>query len=428
MACSLTSETRQLDTTRLSFRLPVCRACGNSRGAMTPLPYHLELRDFLRASEPELWEWFAGAARQTGSDGELDLELLKTTYRLEGESHAAAYAEAAAAAAALGLAAPVTLYQATDAGAPGANAVIYYSTEAIHIVFFGSLLRLLAPLELRALFGHELAHFRLWEGERGELRVADRLLHAAAQEGSVLAQHESLRRWRLQTEIYCDRGALLAAGDLPAAVAMLCKVITGLAEASGESLLRQAAEIFARSSPKSKETSHPEMFIRVHALALWDKRGTEAEAEIADLIEGDAALDQLDLLGQRRLCGQTRLLLNEALQSDWSRSEAALAHARSFFPGFEPADELLADQAFKSCPPSLREYVAAVLFDFVRIDPEIEDPALEAALRSSARLGVMREFDRLAAKELGLKVRDLRERRQKGAAASEAEPEEGGEA
>ena len=60
-----------------------------------------------------------------------------------------------------------------------------------------------------AVFGHELAHHRLYSHEGGRYFTAERLLDwCAAQPGCEDSIHETWRLYRLHTEIYADMGAL----------------------------------------------------------------------------------------------------------------------------------------------------------------------------------------------------------------------------
>src|SRR4029077_19036058 len=138
--------------------------------------------------------------------------------------------------------------------------------------------------------------------------------------------------------------------------------------------------------------SHPEAFIRARALALWQQQGESAASDIASMIEGESALDELDLIGQARLAGSTRRLLEHFLQPKWFQTPAVLGHAKLFFDDFEAKSEGRSDAKGKvrsandespaetpPLPPSpfllppadprLREYLCYVLLDFVTVDP-----------------------------------------------------------
>src|SRR5438045_8363755 len=100
---------------------------------LEPLPYHVELRDYLKSQERDLWDWFASASAQTDYTENLRMELLKATYRLDPEGHPDLYKSVEAAKAGLQLDIPVTLYQAQHNPQP--NAALYYIPSEGHLVF-----------------------------------------------------------------------------------------------------------------------------------------------------------------------------------------------------------------------------------------------------------------------------------------------------
>src|SRR5207248_1639578 len=110
----------------------------------------------------------------------------------------------------------------------------------------------------------------------------------------------------------------------------------GLLEVNAESYLRQAEEIFSKSQVKADQLTHPEPYIRARALQLFADQGENANQEIERLLEGPAALNQLDLLGQQKVACNTQRLLNHFLASRWFQTEPVLAHARMFFSEFTP--------------------------------------------------------------------------------------------
>ena len=87
-----------------------------------------------------------------------------------------------------------------------------------------------------------------------------------------------------------------------------------------------------------------------------------------------------------------------------------LGHARLFFDDFQTAPardtSLLAE--LKAGDAKLREYLCYVLLDFTKADPDLDDIPLAAALEMSRRLDVEAQFEKLAAREIKLKVRDVR--------------------
>lgn len=381
-----------------------------------PLRYHVELRDYLKSQERDLWDWFASARAQADYTENLRVDLLKSTYRLDAESHPELYQSVEEAKARLQLDIPVTVYQAQNS--PQLNAALYFIPGEGHVVFSGPVLSLLNQAEIKSVLGHELAHYHLWQWENGDLHIADRLIHAAASDPRAAGSHEqTARRFRLYTEIFADRGSLCVTRDVNPVVAGLVKIQTGLAQVSAPGYLKQAEEIFAKDGAASKELSHPEAFIRARALSLWQNQGPDTPTQIARMIEGTEALDELDLIGQARQVRNTRRLLECFLAPKWFQTPAIMGHARLFFDDFQPAtakDASIVDIT-KFCDAKLREYWCYLLLDFVTADPELDDMPLAAALVFSRQLGLDAQFEKMAAEELKLKVRDLRKLKEQAA-------------
>jgi hypothetical protein len=265
--------------------------------------------------------------------------------------------------------------------------------------------------ELKSVIGHELAHYHLWERDGGEFQIADRLLNAIANDPRASSSHEqSARRYQLYTEIFADRGSLWVTGDLNPVVTGLVKIQTGLSQVSATSYLSQAEEIFSTTGVITEGLSHPEAFIRTRALTLWKEQQPGATAGISAMIEGSATFDDLDLIGQRRLASATRLLLQCLLRPKWFQTATTLAHARLFFPDFQLSSTTssVIDDGLKFSDPKLREYLCYVLLDFTKVDPDLDEIPLAAALELSRKLDLDAPFEKLAAKELKMKIRDVR--------------------
>ena len=376
---------------------------------LEPLPYHVELRDYLKSRERELWNWFASARSLADYTENLRRELLKATYRLDAASHPELYQGVDAAKAGLQLDIPVTLYQAQNSSQM--NATLFFIPGEGHIVFSGQVLNLLNPEEIKSVLGHELAHYHLWNWEQGDLHVADRLLQAIAADHRAADSHEqTTRRFQLYTEIFADRGSLCVTNDIHPVVSGLVKVHTGLAQVSAAGYLKQADEIFAGDQVVTEGVSHPETFIRARALSLWRDQSHEAHPHIARMIEGADTLDGLDLLAQTRLAQSTRRLLENFLAPKWFRTPAVLGHAKLYFSDFQPAVVRGTDAPdyLKFTDIKLREYLCYVLLDFVTVDPELDDVPLAAALDFTRQIELDAQFEKLAARELKMKVRDVR--------------------
>lgn len=383
---------------------------------LQPLPYHLELRDYLTTHETELWHWFASAQAKTDYTESLRLDLLKATYRLDRTGHGKVYEAAEEVMRALDLDIPLTLYQAQNSPQP--NACLYFIPGEGHIVFSGSLLSLLSPQETKAVIGHELAHYNLWTRDGGDFHIADRLINAVANDPRAESSHEqTARRYQLYTEIFADRGSFCATQDVNAVICGLVKLNTGLAEVSADGYLKQAAEVFAKGNVTTEGVSHPETFIRARALGLWNEHNQNGETAIREMIEGAVALEELDLIGQGRMSAATRQLLKTFLRPKWFQTDAVLGHAKMFFPDFQPAAKTSSDELgdLKFEDAKLREYLCYVLLDFTKADPELDDVPLAAALELSRKLEMDAQFEKIAAKELNIKVRDVRKLKEQAA-------------
>jgi Zn-dependent protease with chaperone function len=385
-----------------------------------PLAYHRALVDYLKAEEPDLWKWFCSTARREGQAEAVRLDLLKSTYRIEPGTQPQLYAAADEVLGKFELKVPVTFYQAQTG--TGMNAALAYLPGEAHIILSGPIQTALSEVELRAVLGHELAHFLLFDRWDGEFLAAAELLEGLCNDAAAAPAHvETARLFRLYSEVFADRGALAATGDLTAAITTLIKMETGLSEVSAESYLRQAEEIFSKGPAQANQFTHPEPYIRARALKLWADEGIKATAAIESMIEGIYRLDQLDLLKQQKVAETTRRLLGLLLAPSWFHSEPVLAHARLFFDDFVPgqweapsssspnvegkaceADEAGLVEEIKNSDPALQDYYCYVLLDFVTVDREMGETALAAALVLARKLELGDRLVEVAQKELGL--------------------------
>ena len=238
---------------------------------LEPLPYHVGLRDYLKSHERELWNWFASARAQADYTESLRMDLLKSTYRLDAESHPELYQGVEDAKAKLQLDIPVTVYQAQNN--PHPNAALFFIPGEGHVVFSG-------PSAESAQFRRNQVGPWARTGPlpfmamgTGGAPFADRLIQAVANDPRASTSHElTARRFQLYTEIFADRGSLCVTGDVHPVVAGLVKIETGLPQVSAPAYLKQAEEIFANESVATEGLSHPESFIRARALSLWQNR------------------------------------------------------------------------------------------------------------------------------------------------------------
>jgi hypothetical protein len=394
---------------------PMAEDTPNGLPRLSPLPYHDAIIGWLRAEEPEVWRWACSARAREEHANTVRAELLKETYRLDADAHPELHQRCRTAADRLGLQVPVTLYQSGDGAM---NASLYYLPGEAHVVFAGPVLERLKGAELEAVLGHELAHHLLWALEGGAYHAADRVLDMAINDPrSSASQVQTARLFRLYTEVYADRGGAIACAGLHPAVSALVKTQTGLTEVSAASYLKQADEICVPGTLSTQAHSHPEVFVRSRALRLWCEADAAADAWLASMLQGPLSIGTLDLLGQQALTRLTRRVLAQLLQPAFMRSESMLAHARRFFPDFQP--DAVRDQ---SLPPGVaaasgaHDYLAVLLMDFAVADRELDDVPLAAALETARWIGVADAFERLVLKELRMPKRQFNKIRQDAAA------------
>ena len=422
-------------------------------------PYHLKVLDHFK-QQRSTWDFFAAAGTREEQLVSFKTDLLKNTYKFQPGTDPQIYEKITLVKERLGLGElPVTAYQAqyTDEG----NASILYFHGEAHLVFSGDLTQRLNGEELLAVIAHELTHIKLYTLADGELEVADRIITAIANNNNSSAPYyETARLFRLYTEIYCDRGALAVLGDTTPVINMLLKIATGLPVVHAESYRQQAEEIFSASpATRSVTGTHPENFIRTHALRLWFEKKEAAEPEITRMIEGLPELDRLDIFSQKELAGLTRDFLLYYLRPKWFQSTLVTSLARQYFQDLyeeRPAalvsgqsqiifpqgagtgnvgDDENAEHAgsvgsirsagkvgkvesagnagdssalnpeqmavkLAGAHSSVREYFAYLLLDFVLVDPSLEEIPSGRAFQLAEEMQLSSVYDPIAKKEL----------------------------
>jgi hypothetical protein len=355
--------------------------------ALRPLAYHDAVVAYLKSNESEVWNWACSARAREEHAAAVRSELLRQAYRLDEVSHPEVHQAARTAVQRLGMDVPVNLYQGSDGQI---NASLYFLVGEAHVVFSGPLLDRLASTEIQAILGHELAHYKLWSQDEGVYHAADRILESAAAHPSASTAHaQTARLFRLFTEAYADRGAVIACGSLENAVSALVKSMTGLSNVSGASYLAQAAEVIAHDGSPSTAASHPEAFLRAHALQLWIKNDPQSEPWLEGALCGPLSLEGADLIAQTRLQSLTRRVLGEVFRPGWMRSELSLAHARRFFPDFDgtaAVDPALTQDVLAA--PRCAHYLSALLVDAATCDPDAGDAAIARVIELSSSWGL----------------------------------------
>ena len=391
---------------------------------LDPPEFLTRVRDLLRDSEPQLWEWFASGESRVEYEQAMRVDLLKSTYRLDEGAHPEVHAAAREAAERIGVERQLFLYQTDGDGA--SNAMLASAAGEAHIVLTGTWLERLTVDELRAVLGHELGHALLWDRDEGSYRVADRVLLAMAEHEYAEPSHiETAQRFSRYVEVFCDRAALVACRDLPASVRALVKATAGLKDVSAESYLQQAEELLAATPEKSEGTTHPRALERAWLLAKWGGGASDTDDACRAIVEGPQQLDTLDLVEQHRLTDLTRSFLDALFVPKWMRSEAMLGQAALYFAGYQPQEPQSSEKhnesetlwpALRFEDEKLRDYFLFLLLDFAIADDEFDDATLAWFLQIAERLESGERFDQLLKDELKQKDAELQRVRRDAAA------------
>lgn len=384
-----------------------------------PFNYHLQLRSNLKAQK-KTWDWFSSVRVKDEQLLEFKSNLLKNTYRLDKESNPELYEKVQIAKDKLGLNIEVTLYQAQNS--TDNNAGISYLPGEAHIVLSGQIMKLLTGDELLSILAHELSHVRLFTIENAEFEVTDRIITSIANDHrSDDVYIETARLFRLYMELYCDRGSLLVTGNIETVLSGLIKINTGLDKVSVESYLKQSEEIFIAEKAKSEYQTHPENYIRVRALKLWETENEKAENKISDMIEGDTQLNGLDIFKQNKIKDLTFSLIKLFLKPKWTRTTAVLSLAKQYKSDFKTDDTIVINDELihniHSLSKSVKEYLSYVLLDFALVDPSLEDVPMGFAFQLAEDLMLKDFFNDVVKKEQKFGERKLTDLHKKAAKA-----------
>ncbi|MCP4222476.1 MAG: M48 family metalloprotease [Actinomycetia bacterium] len=387
-----------------------------------PTPqYHEELRQHLESGEPEMWAWFSETAFPSAEAiAQAELDLLKTSYRIDGGLHGDLVGAATLIAGRMDLDLGITLYQ--ELGVGERNARVLQLGNHVHVVFGGELLELLSYSEQQTVLAHELAHIALWDREDRAYRILDDMVHRM--DAEPLAQDavaETARRLRLHTEVWADAVARAITDDPNASISSIVKVNAGLRNVDPEAYLRQAQQVLAADPSASQGWTHPELHVRVACLAARDS--ATPDETIRTLVEGPDDLDRLDLLGQTRLQELAKRMLASATRIAPERSDRANAKAycdsyrtlTPLSPDVSPpvtgdAANPLDDGELGQAEPSVRFFCAALLVDQALLGDGAEAGLSETRPYSveAERLGIHGEFDKILGRATSRSASELR--------------------
>lgn len=368
------------------------------------LDYHKTTTNYFK-NQQSVWDFFASHSHKEEQLVAFKTDLLKNTYQFDPESHGDIYEKVLLAKQQLNLSIPVTVYQAQHSDE--INATIVYLNKEAHIVFSGKLLELLTAEELLGVIGHELSHVLLYTQLDGDAEISDRIVNAIANhQGSSPAHYETARLFKLYTEIFCDRGSYTVTNSYSPIISSLVKISTGLKSVNADSYIKQAEEIFAGdAATKTAGISHPENFIRARAIWLWHTKGSEAEAEICQMIEGYTNIEELDLFKQQKVAFITRQLIQLLLGQKWMQTPQTMALGKQYFGDLQldnnPDKGSLAIST-EYLHSTMKDYLAYVLYDFATNDKSLEDIPLGYCFFLSDTLHLDKAFLQAVKKEMKL--------------------------
>lgn len=378
---------------------------------MKPFPFQYQLRDYFK-NQSKTWAWFLDKNVQKEQIENFKTDLLKNAYRIDPATEPDWYALLEKAKTKLNLSLPITLYQSQQVDYNN-GAIVHFENEA-HLILSGSILKLLHPDELVALFGHELSHIHLNSIENGDFEVTNRIINAIANDyKSELFYHETARIFQLFTELYCDLGALKVTENLETVITTLVKIETGLEKVSAESYLKQADEILNRIETGSSGESHPEIYIRAKSLEVLSNYTDENVTKIEEIVKGKLDLQLLTLFSKKEVHGITKNLIDLITKPKWMRSEHTIVLYRQYFGNYNPNRDLLLDADFKAkinkSKDNLKNYYAYVLFDFAMCDTELKEIAIGHALDVSEQLELDSFLKIIIKKELKLTEKSFKD-------------------
>ncbi|MBL4755046.1 MAG: M48 family metalloprotease [Flavobacteriales bacterium] len=379
---------------------------------VSPLNYHVQVRDFIKKNEPRVWAFFIDKQNKEKELEKFKLALLKNTYRLDEEVNAEVYTALNKAKEGLSFEYPVQVYQIE--GDQDMNAgIVFYQGEA-HIVLSGSIISKLNPDELTVLFAHEISHAILWNMEDGQFETTERIITAIANDYSNSASyHETARVFNLCTEIFADKGALKVCGDKNLVISTLLKISTGLDRVSPAKYIEQAKEIVARDKQGSEGHTHPENYIRALAAEWTQEEPEHAEKKILKLIQGSLNVEHLDIFQQEYMQEQTKKTLQVLLGPQWFRTDPTEHLAKDYFRNFKFIEQAKFTKEeltiLLKVDKSTKEYLSYLLMDFCMVDPDLSVIPFAQASTVARTLELEDIFDKIVMKELKLSKHTFKE-------------------
>ena len=373
------------------------------------LRYHERVVEYLSSQRSSLWQWYSDLKHRQEATENAKLELLKTAHRLDRDTASISYLQCDAITKAMNIDAPVTLYQSQKADSR--NIAICQVPDEVHIVLYGPIQDLLSETEMEAVLAHELAHFELWRLQNGDFGLAEEILIAMVNDRSAVPSYQrTFRTWKLYTELHCDVRSAQVTDNFDALIRALVKLETEQTDVDTDAYLQQVDEVLGKDNTGSRGFTHPEMYIRAKALAIWKNGSPEINETVGRWIEGPPAIDELDVLQQAKLRQFTTQFLTAFLTPEWLRTDVLLGYLWRFTDSPISAESVVEPELksyIDGCSASLKEYFCFLLLDLATCDPDLEEAVLAAAFQVADRFGLTTEFRSLSSSQLKIGKRSL---------------------
>ncbi len=363
-----------------------------------PQPWLPEMAGHVENALPGLWQRWSDPQWQARFEDEVRLELLRSTTLLDRQSAegGALYPAADEIARRLSIELPLTIWQgSSDADTSFAIASM---TSSVNLIAGHEVQARFGKESMAALLGHEMGHFILWRTNEGRLLTALRVLECACGVPEPLPVFvESLRRFRIFAEVFCDRVAAFVAGANPT-VALLRQMLSTARETSN-------------GNARNAQTGPLEL--RIEAIDIWSKSPQSADAAVARRICGPIDPGNPDLSGQHTACKITRELIDQILEPSFMQTPVAVGHARKYFADYIAPGVVSSDVAGESVAASsfdeglVDKYLVWLLLDFLPVRSETREQALAHLVTVASRHGFQNAFCQAARRELPLSKKEL---------------------
>ena len=367
---------------------------------MNPLPFHVQLRDFFKREENEIWQSFQDAGLQQSLRDDARLTFLKSSNTENADLQQKLSQVVARQREQLGVQTPVKLALSESI----ANQLIR-SDEAAFVILNAKTLSLFDEAEYEMVVASQLARALFWEKSDSDFHTTEQIIEYLCSQPEVETTIIATRNaWRLNTDLVCDQLVSKRFGT-DALVRAITKIETGSESGDVAELLENP-----RLLESLNETTCPigaDAKCRIRALIQQSDISTHS---IFWPDEG-LSLTNLNLISQDKARDFTRKIVEHVVSPVWMQTEPSIDHARLFFEDFEPIPNKSLDQIpinlLNTATEQFRDYIVFVMLDFVTSNPGIRESAMAHGLQLADSWGIKEIFVEKAHKELRLRKKQI---------------------